>query len=83
MDEQKKKSQKKRSVIPIYAIGAVWLLYAGITSTNTLAKIRFFILYSPLHLFSPQQDHQTLFLLQFLQKKKSGIPLLAFLGITL
>ena len=29
MDEQKKKSQKKRSVIPIYAIGAVWLLYAG------------------------------------------------------
>ena len=29
MDEQKKKSQKKRSVIPVYAIGAVWLLYAG------------------------------------------------------
>ena len=29
MDEQKKKNQKKRSVIPIYAIGAVWLLYAG------------------------------------------------------
>lgn len=44
----------------------------SITSTNTLAKIRFFILYSPLHLFSPQQDHQTLFLLQKLQKKKAG-----------
>ena len=33
MDEQKKKSQKKRSVIPIYAIGAVWLLYAGKLNT--------------------------------------------------
>ena len=33
MDEQKKKSQKKRSVIPVYAIGAVWLLYAGKLNT--------------------------------------------------
>ena len=33
MDEQKKKSQEKRSVIPIYAIGAVWLLYAGKLNT--------------------------------------------------
>ena len=33
MDGQKKKSQKKRSVIPVYAIGAVWLLYAGKLNT--------------------------------------------------
>lgn len=29
MDEKKKKQKSKRSVIPIYAIGAVWLLYIG------------------------------------------------------
>ena len=30
MDEQKEKqnAKKKRSTLPIYAIGAVWLLYA-------------------------------------------------------
>ena len=30
MDEQKEKqnAKKKRSALPIYAIGAVWLLYA-------------------------------------------------------
>ena len=29
MDDRKKKQKSKRSVIPIYAIGAVWLLYIG------------------------------------------------------
>ena len=29
MDDKKKKQKSKRSVIPIYAIGAVWLLYIG------------------------------------------------------
>ena len=29
MDEKKKNQKRKRSVIPIYAIGAVWLLYIG------------------------------------------------------
>ena len=31
MDEQKEKqnAKKKRSALPIYAIGIVWLLYAG------------------------------------------------------
>ena len=35
MDEQKEKqnAKKKRSALPIYAIGIVWLLYAGKLNT--------------------------------------------------
>ena len=49
MDEQKEKqnAKKKRSALPIYAIGIVWLLYAGKLNTfrGNVINLR------PVHLF--------------------------------